>query len=124
MNVLQSSYSWYSMSFAQRLHALRKDRSLTQRALAQVSDTHLTQIQRYESGETQPTLTALRKLAVALNVTADTLVFEPGEREPSDDWKLQFEALSQFSDKEREVAKAVIDGLILRHMADRFSQTG
>jgi len=69
------------MSFAQRLHALRKERGLTQRALAEASETHLTQIQRYESGETQPTLTALRKIAVALNVTTDTLVFEAGERE-------------------------------------------
>ena len=124
MNILKSAKSWYSMSFAQRLHTLRKERGLTQRALAEASETHLTQIQRYESGETQPTLTALRKIAVALNVTTDTLVFEEGEREPTDDWKLQFEALSQFDDKEREVAKAVIDGLILRHTANRFSKAG
>lgn len=124
MTRLQTTNSWYSMSFNQRLRALRKKRGITQKALGQMTKTHTTQIQRYESGETLPTITALRKLALALNVTTDALVFADDEREPSDEWKLQFEALSQFTDKEKEIAKVVIDSLILRHTATRFSQAG
>jgi len=124
MTMFKTTDSWYSMAFHLRLRALRKKRGLTQKALGELSNTHTTQIQRYESGDTLPTVTALRKLAIALNISTDALVFEAGEREPADDWKLQFEALAQFDDKEREVAKAVIDGLILRHTANRFSKAG
>lgn len=122
MNASQSAKVWYSMTFSQRLVTLRKERGLTQKALAEKAGTHLTQVQRYESGETQPTLDALRKLTLALNVSADRLVFDQDERAPPDDWRLQFEALAEFSDKEREVAKAVIEGLILKHTASRYSQ--
>jgi len=98
MSGLDKTHLWYSMSFSQRLQALRKERGVTQKTLGEMVGVHTTQIQRYESGETQPSLTALRKLAIALNVSADALVFDSDERE------------------------AVIDGLILRHTANRFSK--
>lgn len=124
MSGLDKTHLWYSMSFSQRLQALRKERGVTQKTLGEMVGVHTTQIQRYESGETQPSLTALRKLAVALNVSADALVFDSEERDPPDDWRLQFEALSSFDEEETKVAKAVIDGLILRHTANRFSKAG
>jgi len=120
-----SQWTWdFLMSFASRLQALRKEYSLTQRQLAELADVHVAQIRRYEAGDAQPTLTVIRNIAMGLHISADELAFDDNEREPSDDWKLQFEALSQFDDKEREVAKAVIDGLILRHTANRFSKAG
>ena len=51
---------------------------------------HISQIRRYESGQFQPTLDAIRKLSVALSVSADTLLFEKDERGLDDDLKLQF----------------------------------
>ncbi len=120
-----SQWTWdFLMSFAKRLAALRKEHNLTQRQMAEMAGVHVSQIRRYEAGGAQPTLTVIRNIAVGLHISTDELAFDDGERDPPDDWKLQFEALSQFKAKEREVAKAVIDGLILRHMADRFSQTG
>ena len=122
MSVSTTTHSWYSMSFSQRLQALRKERGLTQKALSEKIGVHTTQVQRYESGDTQPSLAALRKLAIALNVSTDALVFDSDERDPPEDWRLQFEALAQFTDEERQIAKAVIDGLILRHTAGHLSQ--
>lgn len=120
MSASHSPNLWYFMSFAKRLHALRKEQGLTQKTLAEKAGTHLTQIQRYESGETQPNLDALKKLALALHVTTDTLVFDEGEREPADDLKLAFEAVSQFDDEDRAVAKKVLVGLIIQHQNKRF----
>ena len=119
-----TTFAWFSMSFAQRLQTLRNERGLTQKALSEKIGVHTTQVQRYESGDTQPSLTALRKLAIALNISTDALVFDPQEREPTDDWRFQFEAISKFSEEERQVAKAVIDGLILRHTAGHLSKAG
>ena len=80
---------------------------------------HVNQIKRYEAGTAQPTLDTLAKLARELHTTLDDLVFGEEERGPSEDLKLQFEALSQFDEEERKVAKAVLESLILKHNARR-----
>lgn len=103
-----------SMSFSARIIALRKQRGLTQQSLADTSGIHVQQIKRYEAGHAQPTADALKRLALALHVTSDTLLFEEGEREPDDDLKLRFEAISAMLPGEQEVAKAVLDAIIVK----------
>lgn len=110
-----------AMDFPQRLAALRKERKLTQQGLADKVGVHLSQIRRYESGETQPTLEVIRRLAIALSVSADMLIFDKDERGPDEELRLQFEALSQFSPEEKQIAKTLLESLILRHDASRFS---
>lgn len=105
------------MDFAHRLAALRKERNLTQQALADLVSVHLTQINRYETGDSQPMLDVIRRLAIALNVTTDELIFGKDERGPDDDLRLQFEAISQFDEEDRELARGLIEGLILKHQA-------
>lgn len=102
------------MSFSARIIALRKQRGLTQQSLADTSGIHVQQIKRYEAGHAQPTADALKRLALALHVTSDTLLFEEGEREPDDDLKLRFEAISAMLPGEQEVAKAVLDAIIVK----------
>ncbi|UYA58693.1 hypothetical protein NAL19_446 [Pectobacterium sp. F1-1] len=111
-----------SMDFGKRLAALRKDRKLTQAALAEKVGCHVTMIRRYESDEVQPTLEIIRKLSCALSVSADTLVFDKAERNPDDELRLQFEAVSQFSPEEKEVARVLLESLILKHDANRFTR--
>ena len=77
------------LDFHERLVALRKERGLTQHALAELVEMHISQIRRYESGQSQPTLDAIRKLARALSVSADMVLFAQNERGPDDDLKLQ-----------------------------------
>ena len=109
------------MSFSKRLAAVRKERGLTQQQMSEVIGIHLSQVKRYESGDTQPSLEVLRKIALTLNISADVLLFDADERGPSDDFRMQFEALSQFSPNEKEVAKELLDSLILKHTANRLS---
>ena len=103
------------MEFPERVVTLRKNRGLTQQALADKVGIHVLQIRRYEGGTSQPTLDVVRRLAVALSVSADELVFEKNERGPSDALRLQFEALSALPLDEQEVAKAVLDALIVKN---------
>jgi DNA-binding transcriptional regulator YiaG len=44
------------LKFNQRLAAMRKERTLTQQVLADMVGMHISQIRRYESGQSQPTL--------------------------------------------------------------------
>jgi len=102
------------MSFSQRIVALRKQCGLTQQGLSDATGIHVQQIKRYEAGSSLPTADALKKLAIVLHVTSDFLLFEPGEREPEDDMKLRFEAVAAMSEEDREVAKAVLDAMIVK----------
>jgi transcriptional regulator with XRE-family HTH domain len=111
-----------AMDFPERLATLRKERQLTQQQLADKVDVHISQVRRYESGESQPTLDVIRKLAIALSVSADMLIFDGSERGPDEELRLQFEAICQFTPEEKQVAKAVLESLILKHDATRFQQ--
>jgi len=57
----------------------------------------------------------------ALSVTADELIFDENECGPQNGLRLQFEAVSKFSADEKRVIKSVLEGLILKHEAKRWS---
>jgi hypothetical protein len=66
-------------------------------------------------------LDVIRRLAIALRVTTDALIFGADARGPDDEFRLQFEALADFDPEERRIAKAVLDSLILKHQARRWA---
>ncbi len=103
------------MHFHARLIQLRKAADMTQNALSDAASIHVNQIRRYEAGTAQPTLDALIRLAKALHVTLDYLVFDDADRGPDDELKLQFEAVRQLPNEDRKVIKAMLDGMIVKH---------
>jgi transcriptional regulator with XRE-family HTH domain len=109
------------MEFPQRLAKLRKEKGFSQGALAELVKVSAIQIKRYESGASQPTLDVIKNLAKVLQVSADELIFGENERGPSDDLKLQFEAVSRFPEEEKRIVKAVLEGMILKHEAKRWA---
>ena len=112
-----SLYAPAVMSFAHRVITLRREHGLTQQGLADATGIHVQQIKRYEAGSAQPSAEALKKFAKAFAVTTDWLLFEEAERGPDDDLRLQFEAVSQFDEQEKALARGVLEGLILKHQA-------
>ncbi|TWB47528.1 hypothetical protein [Nitrospirillum viridazoti] len=74
---------------------------------ADAADLHLNQVHRDEAGTAQP-------------VSLDALVFDEAERGPSDEFRLQFEAVSQLPEEDRKVVKALLDGMIVKHQAKRM----
>jgi transcriptional regulator with XRE-family HTH domain len=108
------------MNFPARLVQLRKQLGLSQQRLADLVRLHVNQVRRYEAGTAQPTLDALVSLARALHVSLDALVFEEGERGPSEEMRLQFEAVSLLPDEDRRIVKALLDGMIVKHQAKRM----
>ncbi len=84
---------------------------------------HVNQIKRYEASTAQPTLDALVRLAKALHVSLDALVFSDDARGPGNDLRLQIEAVQGFSPEEKAVTKTLLESLILKHDAGRFSKS-
>ena len=83
---------------------------------------HVNQIKRYEAGSAQPTLEGLIKLAQALHVSLDELVFEEGERGPGEKLKLLFEAADRLGNSEQDIIREVREGLILKYEARRWTK--
>jgi transcriptional regulator with XRE-family HTH domain len=111
-----------AMDFPDRLAALRKNKGLTQQALADSAGVHVAQIRRYEAGDSQPTLDVIRKLAIALSASADMLVFDKDERGPDDELKLQFEAVCRLEPEERNIIKELIEGMIIKYESRRWNK--
>ena len=109
------------MDFATRLAAARKERGLTQQALADRVGIHVTQIRRYEAGTSSPTLDVLVKIALSMNVTTDSLVFGEHDRDPDEDLRLSYEATRHLDPDEREMVKGLIEAVLLKHEARRWA---
>lgn len=110
------------MNFPTELIQLRKQRELTQQQMADAVGIHVNQIKRYEAGTTQPTLEALVKIAKNLHISLDDLVFGENERGPDEALKLQFEAVSELEDADKMIIREVLEGLIIKYQARRWSR--
>ncbi len=111
-----------TMNFPERLATLRKTRGLTQNALADAVQLHVSQIRRYEAGTAQPTLEVIRRLATTLHVTSDLLIFDTDERGPDDDLRLAFEATNNLDATDKAHIQALLEGILLRHQAQKITQ--
>lgn len=106
--------AFWHMEFPERLTALRKERALTQQALADLVGCHVLQIRRYEGGTSQPTLEVIKRLAQALRVSADALVFDASERGPDEELRFQFEAVTRMPKKEKDAIRTMLEAMIVK----------
>lgn len=118
MRATPSLSGYLTMSLNARLIALRKQRGLTQQQMADSLGIHVNSLKKYEAGQAQPSLEALMKIAVALHVSTDFLLFEEQERGPSQELALQFEAISQMPPDDQDVVIRVIDAMIVKHKVE------
>ena len=120
------SITWLlPMNFPDRLTRIRKSQGLTQQALSEAAGLHINQIRRYEAGTAQPTLEGLTKLAKALHVSLDELVFEADERGPAQPrMRLLFEAIERLDSKEQAVIQELLEGMIVKYEARRWTAAG
>jgi len=113
------------MNFPDRLTMIRKSQGLTQRSLSEAAGLHINQIQRYEAGTAQPTLEGLIKPAKALHVSLDELVFDADERGPNQPrMRLLFEAIERLGQKEQAVIQELLEAMIVKYEARRWTATG
>lgn len=109
------------MNFPARLLQIRESQGLTQQTLADAAELHINQIRRYEAGSAQPTLEGLIKLAQALHVSLDELVFEDGQRGPSEKLRFLFEAVDRLGNEEQQIIQELLEGMVLKYEARRWT---
>ncbi len=68
------------MSFGDNLKKIRAEKDISQGDLAKMIDVHATHISRYERNLTSPTIEVVKKIADALEVSTDTLIYGSNEQ--------------------------------------------
>lgn len=58
---------------------------------------------------------------VQMHVPEQSLHEADAERGPDEDLRLQFEAVQQLTPEEKEVVRSVLEGLVLKHIARKWS---
>lgn len=115
-----------TMTFGKRQAELRRKRGLTQQQLCELIGVHVTQLRNYEGDRSQPTLEVIRKLALALDVSADELVFDPSERVPqvtNKELLKQWERIVELPEEDRKALKMLVEGLLLRRQISTLQPT-
>ena len=120
--IVAISFTWFNiMSVAARLASIRKQKGLTQQALADAVGLHVTQVKRYEAGASLPSLEAIKKIAQVLRVTTDSLIFEESELAPDANLALQFQAIANMPEPQQAVIRQLLEGMIIKYEAERWS---
>jgi len=113
------------MSFGKNLSRFRKEKGLTQEDLVKKSGVAISQIRRYEADKSSPTLDVITRLAKALGISIDELVFDKDKGIAASklmDRELleQFEMISILEEEERQAVKKILEGVIVKHQVEKM----
>ncbi|ROR99926.1 helix-turn-helix protein [Sinobacterium caligoides] len=111
------------MSIATNLTNLRKEKDLKQSELAKLANLKTEYISKIERGKMNPTAEKIKKIVIALETTADRLLFDEDEYEPEDDLKPYFTKASSLSQYQKSVVKDFLRGWISVCTSDALSGT-
>jgi transcriptional regulator with XRE-family HTH domain len=103
-----------TVEFAEALQVARRRRSLTQQQLADSAGVHVTMLNRYEAGLSEPGVRVLRQLAQALSVMTDELVFGETRQPRGTALALAFEAAATLQKADQAALCRVVEGLVAR----------
>jgi transcriptional regulator with XRE-family HTH domain len=115
------------MPLGERIKELRKEAGWSQGELADKVSTDARQISRYENARITPSLDALVRIAEALNVSVDHLVFDDVPRRPlrgpENILGDRLAAIAELSDDDRHSLLNVIDGLVTKSRIKAIAAT-
>ncbi|MFK7107842.1 helix-turn-helix domain-containing protein [Flavobacterium oreochromis] len=107
------------MSFGDNLKKIRSDKDISQGDLAKMIDVHATHISRYERNLTSPTIDVAKKIADALEVSTDALIYGSNEQiinnKINDDELLQlFHKIQYLNQEEISSIKTMLKAFVFQ----------
>lgn len=105
--------------FAENLKKIRTERGISQEELAKKVNIHSVQFSRYERGQTQPSIEVVEKIANALNVSIDILVFGSSENQAEHTIKdrellTMFKKIQFLNNKQKDTVKDFLSAFLLK----------
>ena len=113
-------------ALGKRVKQLRKEKSWTQKELANQIGSSYAQLNKYESGQNTPPLDRLLLLAVTLDTTVDFLISgNLPENIPIYNTRLiqRMQVIETFESDERETVLKLLDGMIAKHNMENTVKT-
>jgi transcriptional regulator with XRE-family HTH domain len=107
------------MTLGKKLRLLRAEKGLSQAALGEISGVNSKLLSKYENERIVPTADTLRKIAQALQISADYLIFDNAPKNgisQLNDLELfeKFQEVENMSLENRTMIKNMIDALIIK----------
>jgi transcriptional regulator with XRE-family HTH domain len=107
------------MSLSKRLKEERTNKGLSQQKLAELSETHYSNIGRYERGDAKPSAELINRIAQVLEVSPDYLMngtLEDKATSNISDQELlsQFKKIEKFPQDKKMIIKELIEAFILK----------
>jgi transcriptional regulator with XRE-family HTH domain len=107
------------MTLGKKLRSLRAEKGLSQAALGEISGVNSKLLSKYENERIVPTADTLRKIAQALQISADYLIFDNAPKNGIcvlNDLELfeKFQEVENMSLENRTMIKNMIDALIIK----------
>ena len=102
------------MNFGQRVAIVRKQKDLKQDELGNRIGTSGDMVSKYERGLMTPSIDVAAKIALALNVSLDHLVFGIVDTKNPDDVEAKLQQLSNISAGDKAHVMAVIDAFVTK----------
>jgi transcriptional regulator with XRE-family HTH domain len=107
------------MPLGAKIKELRKEQGLSQGELGKISGIHEKLISKYEHERIIPTADTLKKIAQALRISADYLIFDNTPKEGKAELKdvelfSMFKEVENMGEEERETIKNLIDAMIVK----------
>jgi transcriptional regulator with XRE-family HTH domain len=100
------------MTIAERIRLIRQQRKLSQTELADRSGVNLKSLSRYELGTSVPPADALKLLADALQVSADSLLTDDVATVKDMELLRKFEVIQELTGETRSVVNTFLDMVI------------
>jgi len=115
------------VSFGDNLKLIRTSKKISQGELASKVNMHATHISRYERNVTAPSIEVLKKLADALDITIDELIYGTGDNKAentiNDNELIKlFKKVQILNDKQKETVKDLLNAFLFqKEMQQRLS---
>jgi transcriptional regulator with XRE-family HTH domain len=100
------------MSFGKRMAQVRKEKNMSQDALAKALEATPTTIGRYERDEVKPSIDVAAKIAVALEVSVDFLIGNSDNFIKDKALLKRINEILNLTDKDREHVFALLDAFL------------
>ncbi len=121
----QKITTFYDMSFGKRIKEIRASKKISQDELASKIGIHANHLSRYERDVTLPSIEVVKKIAQALEVSIDLLVFGKQDIDSTiQDKELVslFKNIEQFSQEDKSVVKTLLDAFITKRKVQKLAQ--
>ena len=113
LSLLLRGINMHDLSLGEKISILRNRKKYSKKALGELTGIHWGTISRYEQNKLAPSIDAIKKLAVALDISTDYLLLDKESPDIKDKELLDLtEKADHLPDKDKDKVKSILKSLV------------